>query len=137
MRVVEWLILVFIAHTYVSAFQTNGNIWYQTFTQNNSRANLNILTRGRFGYTVFSLEHKELLPIIGLLTFENTKVRAFQIQGNFSEIYNYKLQETNSTFSLTSSTQGKTFGNAFNDIEYTVSLPIEYLSNSTSLTISR
>lgn len=130
----KW-VLIIMTFSCIIAFKTTGNIWYQTYILNQTHGSINIITKGRFGFTLFNVETKNT-TFIGLLNFQNNKVNFYQIQGNFSEIFTKPLQDTNSTnFVLISPTYSKTFGGAFNDVEYTLSFPIEYLFNNAVLTL--
>lgn len=128
-----FLKFLFLLFAGAFAFASKGNIWYQTFTSN-STGNINVITKGRFGFTFVSLSSLNLPNITTLVYIEGSRLKLGQIQGSYPELLNFPLKEDFYNISL-KSTLVKTFGNLFNEVEANIIVPIEYISNSTIITI--
>lgn len=126
MKVQISLLLLFICSSF--GFYTEGNIWFQTYKENETKAAINIFTRGRFGFTYVNIISTTLQNVTVLLYVQNNVVQLIQTSQNIPN---------NKTVSLISQEKVKSFGNVFNDIELKVAFPIEYLVNNSIISIGK
>lgn len=116
------------------SFITRGDIWFQTYKLNQTKAAINIFTRGRFGFTYMKFSSPKMQNLTIVLFVQNN---AIQVIESSTQDLDLPLMEKDITISLLSEQKIKSFGNAFNDIELTVAFPIDYLENNTFLTVGK
>lgn len=112
------------------SFITEGDIWFQTYKLNETKAAVNLFTRGRFGFTYLKFSSYKLQNFSVILFAQNNIVQILETSDT-------ELIGKNRTVILISQEKIKSFGNAFNDIELTIAFPIEYLDNNTLLTVGK
>lgn len=115
-----------------NGYKTENNIWYQTYTLNETLGAINLFTRGRYGFTYVDFSSSTLQNFSIVLFAQNNVIQVLQFSSPNLEA---PLIQTNKTVKLISQEKIKTFGNAFNDIDFTVAFPIAYLQNPTVIKI--
>lgn len=125
-------ILFFIIFVLTLTYKSEGNIWFQTYSLNQTLASLNFVTRGRYGFTYVEVFSQNLQNFSLIFYTQNNKVKIIQIP---SFKLDQPIYEGNKTVNLLTPENIKTFGNAFNEIEITVAIPLSYLFDNSTLKI--
>lgn len=116
------------------------NIWISSYTLNinsTERCFVKFVTRGRFGLTLISLDHPKS-TLTGTLFLDSSYKKIWlQFKGNFTEMLNSPIVETNSTIINYVPVMEQVFGKLFNEIEAVLEVPFIFCSNLTKIDIGK
>lgn len=124
-----------------------GNIWVNSYVEKRNLTLVpcvNFITRSRFGTAFFGVINPQA-NLTGFAFLSEGTRRKFvkfpviwvQVTGNFTNLFEIPLERTNSTAVLQDKYQERILGRIYDEVEYTIELPLIFLSNNTKIFVGK